>query len=80
MLVLTRKCQETVVVAGTDGLSVLLRVTVLGIIRGKVRLGFEAAESVVVHRSEVWDRIHANAQSAGPVKDARSPLQESEAQ
>jgi carbon storage regulator len=68
MLVLTRKCQETVVVAGTDGLSVLLKVTVLGITDGKVRLGFEAAENVPVHRSEVWERIHANAQSAGPAK------------
>jgi carbon storage regulator len=60
MLVLTRKCQEAVVVSGADGLNVMLKVTVLGIERGKVRLGFEAAEDVPVHRLEVWERIRAN--------------------
>ena len=62
MLVLTRKCQEAVVINGADGSSVLLKVTVLGIDNGKVRLGFEAADDVPVHRLEVWERIRANAQ------------------
>ena len=61
MLVLTRKCQEVVVVSGVDGFNVLLKVTVLGIENGKVRLGFEAADDVPVHRLEVWERIRANA-------------------
>ena len=61
MLVLTRKCQEVVVVGGADGFNVLLKVTVLGIENGKVRLGFEAAENVPVHRLEVWERIRAGA-------------------
>ena len=65
MLVLTRKCQEAVVVSGADGCKVLLKVTVLGIERGKVRLGFEAPEDVPVHRLEVWERIRAGA-SIGP--------------
>lgn len=69
MLVLTRKCHEAIVVAGADGLNVLLKVTVLGIANGKVRLGFEGAENVPVHRSEVWERICGNAQSADPTKD-----------
>ena len=60
MLVLTRKCQEAVVVSGADGCNVLLKVTVLGIDRGKVRLGFEAADDVPVHRLEVWERIRDN--------------------
>ena len=59
MLVLTRKCQETVVVAGADGVNVLIKVTVLGIENGKVRLGFEAPANVPVHRLEVWERICA---------------------
>jgi carbon storage regulator CsrA len=59
MLVLTRKCQEVVVVGGADGFNVLLRVTVLGIDQGKVRLGFEAADDVPVHRLEVWEKIRA---------------------
>jgi carbon storage regulator len=60
MLVLTRKCQEVVVVGDADGFNVLLKVTVVGIEQGKVRLGFEAAEKVPVHRLEVWERICAN--------------------
>jgi carbon storage regulator len=66
MLVLTRKCQEAVVVSRADGLNVMLKVTVLGIDRGKVRLGFEAAADVPVHRLEVWERIRADGQISGP--------------
>jgi carbon storage regulator CsrA len=59
MLVLSRKSQETVVVGGADGLSRLVTVTVLEITAGKVRLGFEAADAIPVHRGEVWERILA---------------------
>ena len=65
MLVLTRKCQEVIVVGGADGLNVLLRVTVLGIDQGKVRLGFEAPADVPVHRLEVWEKMRASAQVKG---------------
>jgi carbon storage regulator CsrA len=61
MLVLTRKCREIVVVGGADGLNVLLKVTVLEIENGKVRLGFEAANSIAIHRSEVWERMRDGA-------------------
>lgn len=70
MLVLTRKCQEVVVVAGADGFNVLLKVTVLGIENGKVRLGFEAAEDVPIHRLEVWERVRSRSSS---VQKARCP-------
>jgi carbon storage regulator len=66
MLVLTRKCQEVVVVGGANGFERLLKITVLGIERGKVRLGFEAEEDVPVHRLEVWERIRASAIVDGP--------------
>jgi len=66
MLVLTRKCQEAVVVGGADGVEALIKVTVLGIEKGKVRLGFEAREDVPVHRLEVWERIRASVQGGGP--------------
>ena len=69
MLVLTRKCQEVVVVSRADGFNVLLKVTVLGIENGKVRLGFEAADEVPVHRLEVWERIRANAGLDGPTEN-----------
>ena len=62
MLVLSRKCQEAVVVGGANGLEALIKVTVLAIEKGKVRLGFEARDDVPVHRLEVWERIRANAQ------------------
>jgi carbon storage regulator len=68
MLVLTRKCQQTVVVSGADGVSVMLKITVLGIDQGKVRLGFEAANDVPVHRLEVWERIRATAQLSGRIE------------
>ena len=70
MLVLTRKCQEVVVISGADGFNVLLKVTVLGIENGKVRLDFETADDVPVHRLEVWERIRANAGLDGPTKSA----------
>jgi carbon storage regulator len=73
MLVLTRKCQEVVVVSGADGFNVLLKVTVLGIENGKVRLGFEAADDVPVHRLEVWERIRASAHVDEATKDSDSP-------
>ena len=64
MLILSRRNQETVVVGGSSGFEVLLKVTVLEIRRGMVRLGFEVDKAVPVHRLEVWERIHANDQSS----------------
>ena len=72
MLVLTRKCQEVVVVSGADGFNVLLKVTVLGIENGKVRLGFEAADELPVHRLEVWEQIRANAGLGSATKNSDS--------
>jgi len=66
MLVLSRKCQEAVVVGGANGLERLLKVTVLGISKGTVRLGFEAEDDVPVHRLEVWERIQAIAKIKPP--------------
>ena len=57
MLVLTRKDQESVVVGESDGFHRLLKVTVLGIHGTSVKLGFEVDSDVLVHRSEVWERI-----------------------
>jgi len=59
MLVLSRKNQESVVVGGTDGFELLLKVTVLEIRNNKVSLGFDVDAKVPVHRSEVWERIKA---------------------
>ena len=57
MLVLTRKSLESVVVGGSGRFERMLKVTVLEIKHGCVRLGFEADADIPVHRSEVWERI-----------------------
>ena len=66
MLVLSRRNQESVVVGGADGFDRLLRVTVLAIQGGKVKLGFEIDAAVPVYREEVWERIRAGHPPAGP--------------
>jgi len=60
MLVLSRKNLEAVVVGGSVGFERMLKVTVLEINAGKVRLGFEIDKTVPVHRWEVWERIRAD--------------------
>ena len=57
MLVLSRKRLESVVVGGAVGFERLLKVTVLDLSGGSVRLGFEVDSSVPVHRWEVWEKI-----------------------
>lgn len=57
MLVLTRKSQEMVVVGGHNSFEPTLTVTVLEIRGQSVRLGFEAAPDVPIHRWEVWQRL-----------------------
>jgi carbon storage regulator CsrA len=57
MLVLSRKNDEAVVIGGSVGFDRTIKVTVLGIKKGHVRLGFEAYVDVPVHRLEVWERI-----------------------
>ncbi len=61
MLVLSRKNRESVAVGGVDGFHRLLKVTVLDIRGARVRLGFEVDADVPVHRTEVLDRIRAEA-------------------
>jgi carbon storage regulator len=57
MLVLSRKSQESVVVGGSANSEPTVIVRVLEIRDGRVRLGFEAAKDISVHREEVWERI-----------------------
>ena len=66
MLVLSRKSQESVVVGGSDGFEPMLKVTVLEIDCGRVRLGFEVDREVPVHRLEVWERIRAGRRPENP--------------
>ena len=65
MLVLSRKSQESVVVGGSAGFERMLKVTVLEIRGGYVRLGFEADADIPVHRWEVWERIRTANPASG---------------
>ena len=57
MLVLSRKNNEAVMIGGSVGFERMIKVTVVEIRNGHVRLGFEADADVPVHRLEVWERI-----------------------
>jgi carbon storage regulator CsrA len=74
MLVLSRRTQESVVVGAADRFERLLKVTVLEIKSGSVRLGFEADAGVPVHRSEVWERIVAADRPGGQTGMSAAPF------
>ena len=73
-MVLSRKSQESVAVGGCDGFERVLKVTVLEISGGKVRLGFEVDKEVPVHRWEVWERIQASGRLDGPTPGHTAPV------
>ncbi|MBR7519662.1 carbon storage regulator CsrA [Pseudomonas juntendi] len=58
MLILTRKVGETIVINDT------IRVTVMQVKGGQVRLGIEAPKDVSVHRQESQERIDLKADAA----------------
>ena len=68
MLVLTRKKQEALVVGAFDDAEPMLKITVLEIEGGKVKLGFEGDPAVRVNRLEVWQKISANSAPVGPTR------------
>ena len=68
MLVLTRKTEQSIAGGGATGLEHLLKITVLEIANGRVRLGFEVDASVPVHRWEVWERILAESRTDVPAE------------
>ncbi len=74
MLVLSRKTQESVVVGGSDRFERLLKVTVLEIKGGNVRLGFDADADLPVHRAEVWERIRAAGRRGSPTECPAAPV------
>lgn len=58
MLILTRYVGETVLVDDH------IQVTVLGVDRGQIRLGFEAPQSVKILRKEISERIKKEQEDA----------------
>lgn len=53
MLILSRRIGETLIIRDD------IKVTVLGIHGGQVKLGIDAPKDVSVHRKEVYERIAA---------------------
>ena len=73
MLVLSRKNREAVVVGGGNGIDPLLKITVLEVTGGRVKLGFEANSDVPVHRLEIWERMHASGELNGREASPETP-------
>jgi carbon storage regulator CsrA len=57
MLVLSRKSRESIAMLEPDGVSCHLKITVLEIAPGRVKLGFEGGPEVPIHRWEVWQKM-----------------------
>jgi sRNA-binding carbon storage regulator CsrA len=70
MYVLARKEHESVVVGDPSVIERLLKVTVLRIQGGCVRLGFEVSDDFQVHGWEAWERIRTGGR--GATKDDRA--------
>jgi carbon storage regulator len=58
MLILTRKVNESLLV-GDD-----VKLTVLGIKGGQIRIGISAPRDVAVHRQEIYERIQQEKKEA----------------
>ena len=76
MLVLSRKKQESVMVGGCSGFERMLKVTVIEIRGGSVRLGFDASAELPVHRTEVWERIRSESRTPDPKQDVQRPKEQ----
>jgi carbon storage regulator CsrA len=75
MLVLSRKNRESVMVGGGGDFASLLKITVLEVTAGKVKLGFEVDAGVPVHRLEIWERMCASGElSSGSVGPSALPV------
>lgn len=70
MLVLSRKKEEAVIIGHN------IRVTVLEIRGNRVRLGFQAPDSVTVHRSEIHEHIQDFGSADGPIECNWNPAKD----
>jgi carbon storage regulator CsrA len=61
MLVLSRRSHESVVIGGSSGFDRVVRITVIDVRDGTVKLGIEADADTPVYRSEVPLRIFPDA-------------------
>jgi sRNA-binding carbon storage regulator CsrA len=60
MLIFTGKSHGSFVIGGPIDLEHSLKVTVLEIKNGSVKLGFEVSDGAPANRSEAWQRVRTN--------------------
>ena len=78
MLVTSRKKQQSVVVDFSGGFERRLKVTVLGIRGGRVKLGFDVEDDVPVPRLKVLELSQASGQPSGPKRSPTTPKVETD--
>jgi carbon storage regulator CsrA len=61
-------------IGGAAGFERMLKVTVVEIKGGRVRLGFDVDAAVPVHRAEVWERIRAAGWAASSTQGTVPPV------
>jgi sRNA-binding carbon storage regulator CsrA len=61
MLVFSRRNHESIVIGGSKGFERLLKLTVIDVTDGTVKLGVDVADDIPVHPWEAWERICAGA-------------------
>lgn len=66
MLVLSRKKSEVIVVSGCCPDAQEIRIVVLEIGNGQVKLGIEAPRNVPVYRMEIWQRMQPKQSIVSP--------------
>jgi len=67
MLVLTRKLGENIRIGDS------VKITVLEVRSGQVKLGIEAPPEVKVHREEIYARIQEESRKSGAPRPAATP-------
>lgn len=67
MLVLTRKIGEEILIGSN------IRITILSVSRGQVKIGIEAPKTVPVYRKEIYDRICSYNRNATQINMERIP-------
>ena len=72
MFILSRKSEESVIVDGFNSPKRALKVTVLEVKGGRVKLGFEVSANKVVRRTQAWSRVCSDfgSNSATPGNEA----------
>ena len=64
MLILTRRINESVIIADD------VKITVLGVKGNQVRIGIDAPKEVSVHREEIFNRIQEEKREEGELGSA----------